>query len=1435
MSPDGLSNRSWKGKLPATFGFSDGSGDVAKGATRSRSSSWDSVSGQPVPLFTVGSSSSPPAPGGGGRGADGIRNILPSIDLEEIFSELGHKFGFQRDNIRNQLENMTSMLESRASRMSGSRALISLHADYIGGQNANYKRWFLSEPLKHTVPVSGRKDPQSPAPTPTSEGTDDTVVSDSNNSSSSSSSNKNRRNSYQSSTHSIYPLGDLEGQDGNAAQRERAWMLKMKQMGQKERARQLALWLLIWGEAANIRLIPECLCFLFTLADDYYSGTKIHLQTPCSEGDFLTHVITPLYEFLRDRGYKVIGGQLVKKEKDHDLTIGYDDMNELFWSRHGIKRIVLRDRKTRLLDLPPDERYLKLQEVDWRAAFQKTFKERRTAMHLITNFSRIWILHLAFFYSYLAFAAGPIYAPELDDAIASSGSTTMFDPDTGELIGSSPDGTTTDTTKGAVNLRWTLTGLGGAIAVLFAMLATFFELSFFPISWKVFRVLLRRLGYLFLLFLFNIAPSIYVVLVSREGVVASILAAIQMLVGFSTIGLLVIVPPANLFVFRSTPSTWRIGNPTFTANFAPLKPTERALSIGVWSLVFCSKLIESLFFLVLPIARPLKTLLYLELTESCGRALMLCNVAVYSAAFLLVLLMLVLFFLDTYMWWIVWSTGLGVVRALFAGVSILTPWRNIFARLPERMYAKLFALNEMRVKLKPKALCAQLWNAVVVSMYEDHLLSLDHLEKLLYREHVCQEKFARKSRIEKPKFFVAQEDISTKMEFFPAGSEAERRITFFAQSLSMVFPEPTSVARMPAFSVLTPHYAEKILLPLREIIKPHSPSSSVTVLEYLKSLHGFEWENFVKDTKLWAQEEEAKLFAEKNDHHELVGQQESKVEDSEDEAVGDIPINAVGFKYHTPEAILRTRIWASLRSQTLYRTISGFMTYAKSLKLLYRIENPELVAEFGSDEVALDREIDRVVNSKFCFVVAMQRFASFSKEEREDVDLLLRIYPSLQIAYLIQEEESVVATATDLQQQQSGGTPKRKKYYSALIDGHCAIGVDGKRVPKYKIQLPGPVMLGDGEYLQMVDANQDNYFEEAIKVRSIFAELEPSSPSMYSQAAAPVAIVGGREYIFSEKIGVLGDVAAGKEYTFGTIAQRVTAKLGGRLHYGHPDFLNTIFMTTRGGVSKGQKGLHVNEDIYAGMMALQRGGRIKHTEYLQCGKGRDLGFSSILKFVAKIGAGMGEQMLSREQYYLGTQLPFDRLLTFFYAHPGFHVNNIFIVFSIQLFLLFMLWITAMYLTLTPCDPRPQYADISYIPSPMGCADFDLILEWIKQAVFAIVVVFAVTFLPLFLQIFAEHGFIAAFTRITKQVLSLSPLFDVFTTQIYAYTLMYDLNFGRAGYLGTGRGFATARNNFYKLFETFAEPSIYFGLRMFAILFCISMTYNFGQLAFFWIM
>ena len=58
---------------------------------------------------------------------------------------------------------------------------------------------------------------------------------------------------------------------------------------------------------------------------------------------------------------------------------------------------------------------------------------------------------------------------------------------------------------------------------------------------------------------------------------------------------------------------------------------------------------------------------------------------------------------------------------------------------------------------------------------------------------------------------------------------------------------------------------------------------------------------------------------------------------------------------------------------------------------------------------------------------------------------------------------------------------------------------------------------------------------------------------------------------------------------------------------------------------------------------------------------------------------MGEQMLSREYYYLGTQLPIDRFLTFYYGHPGFHINNILVILSVQVFVVTSAFISSLFL------------------------------------------------------------------------------------------------------------------------------------------------------------
>ena len=154
------------------------------------------------------------------------------------------------------------------------------------------------------------------------------------------------------------------------------------------------------------------------------------------------------------------------------------------------------------------------------------------------------------------------------------------------------------------------------------------------------------------------------------------------------------------------------------------------------------------------------------------------NLCTNQAAFTLTIMYimdLVLFFLDIFLWYVIWSTVLSIARSFILGLSIWTPWREIYLRLPKRIYAKLLATADMEVRYKPKVLVSQIWNAVIISMYREHLLSIDHVQQLLYHQ-VASETDTERRTLRAPAFFMSQGDRGFKGEFFPHGSEAERRI-----------------------------------------------------------------------------------------------------------------------------------------------------------------------------------------------------------------------------------------------------------------------------------------------------------------------------------------------------------------------------------------------------------------------------------------------------------------------------------------------------------------------------------------------------------------------------------------------------------------------------------------------------------------------------------
>ena len=118
------------------------------------------------------------------------------------------------------------------------------------------------------------------------------------------------------------------------------------------------------------------------------------------------------------------------------------------------------------------------------------------------------------------------------------------------------------------------------------------------------------------------------------------------------------------------------------------------------------------------------------------------------------------------------------------------------------------------------------------------------------------------------------------------------------------------------------------------------------------------------------------------------------------------------------------------------------MNYRKAIKLLYRVENPEVVQTFGENTEKLERELESMERRTFRFIASMQRYSKFfNKEEHKKTEFLLRAYHVLQIAYL--EGES---------SKREGGDPR---LFSALIDGHSELDIQtGNRRPKFQIKLP---------------------------------------------------------------------------------------------------------------------------------------------------------------------------------------------------------------------------------------------------------------------------------------------------------------------------------------------------------------------------------------------
>ena len=95
---------------------------------------------------------------------------------------------------------------------------------------------------------------------------------------------------------------------------------------------------------------------------------------------------------------------------------------------------------------------------------------------------------------------------------------------------------------------------------------------------------------------------------------------------------------------------------------------QRLGSIALWVLVFACKFVESYFYLVLSFKDPISRMTGMKV-QNCNDRIFGTGLCRNHAAFTLAIMFvmdLVLFFLDTYLWYVVWNTVFSTARSFAA-------------------------------------------------------------------------------------------------------------------------------------------------------------------------------------------------------------------------------------------------------------------------------------------------------------------------------------------------------------------------------------------------------------------------------------------------------------------------------------------------------------------------------------------------------------------------------------------------------------------------------------------------------------------------------------------------------------------------------------------------------------------------------------------------
>ncbi|XP_021713854.1 callose synthase 5-like isoform X1 [Chenopodium quinoa] len=1308
----------------------------------------------------------------------------------------------------------------------------------------------------------------------------------------------------------------------------------------------MGLYLLIWGEAANVRFMPECLCYIFhNMAYELHgllagnvsivTGENIKPSYGGDDESFLRKVITPLYRVIEKEAQKSKNGKA-----PYSAWCNYDDLNEYFWSSDCFSLgWPMRDDGEFFKSTRETVKGRKVFQDSSKGTGKSNFIETRTFWHIFRSFDRLWTFYILALQAMviIAWSEAPllsIFKKDVLYPVSSIFITAAFL----RLLQSVLDI--------IINLpmkrRWmfmdvTRSVLKIIVSLAWAVALSLFYVHSFNVAPQQIRDVLSFLGQL------KGVPALYimaVVLYCLPNILSAALFLFPMLRRFIENSDWLII---RFLMWWSQPRIY-VGRGMHESQFSLIKYTI------FWLLLMATKIAFSYFIMIRPLVKPTKDIMDINKVDFQWHEFFPHAKHNYGAVASLWAPVIMVYFMDTQIWYSIYTTVYGGFIGAFdrlGEIRTLGMLRTRFQALPgafnhclvpsEKSRKRGFTLSKRFAeanasKRSEAARFAQLWNEIICSFREEDLVNDREMDLLLvpyssdpslkiiqwppfllaskipialdtavqFRpkdsdlwkrisadEYMkcavieCYESFKQVLNIlvagetEKKMISVLIREVETNMSRgtlltnfrmsalptlckkfvelvgylrdgdsskrdsvvlllldmlevvtrdmmvneireladlgnssgkdgnrlfenvvfppkitpqweeqirrlyllltvkesatdVPTNLEARRRIAFFTNSLFMDMPRAPKVRKMLSFSVLTPYYSEETVYSRNDLEMENE--DGISVIYYLQKIFPDEWNNFMerinckKEAEVWENEEN----------------------------------------------ILHLRYWVSLRGQTLCRTVRGMMYYRRALKLqafLDMADEEEILEGYKAVTVPMEEgkrsqrslyaQLEALADMKFTYVATCQNYGNQKRSgDRRATDILnlMANHPSLRVAYVDEVEE------------REGGQKSQKVYYSVLVKA-----VDNLDQEIYRIKLPGPAKIGEGkpenqnhaiiftrgEALQAIDMNQDNYLEEALKMRNLLEEFNED------HGVRPPTILGVREHIFTGSVSSLAWFMSNQETSFVTIGQRVLARpLKVRFHYGHPDVFDRIFHITRGGISKASRGINLSEDIFAGFNSTLRRGNVTHHEYIQVGKGRDVGLNQISLFEAKVACGNGEQTLSRDVYRLGHRFDFFRMLSCYFTTVGFYVSSMLVVLTAYAYLY-----GRLYLSLSGLEQ-------SIIKFARAKGENALKAAMASESVVQLGLLMA---LPMIMEIGLERGFRTALGEMIIMQLQLAAVFFTFSlgTKVHYYgrTILH----GGAKYRATGRGFVVRHERFAENYRMYSRSHFTKGLELMILL------------------